>query len=230
MNLQNMHKYGTIVLLLTLLVSCNPKPTDSKQGVITYNIIYPEDIQSKSYATFLPSKMIAKFKGDAYKLTIKADLSLYKLEYISMANCDSAATLLKIFDKCLFENHQKGDRVLLFEQLSEAKVKLNKTETKEVAGYQCKKATIDFFDPDLEDLSAYYTTDIQLKKNKSNGPFDQIPGVLLAFEVPFKGLKLSFEAQEIDIKALNDKDFVIPKNYEQSNSGEIDELISALIQ
>ncbi|TRX71307.1 hypothetical protein [Carboxylicivirga sp. M1479] len=214
-----------------VLTSCvNIQPTEMDEGVITYKIIYPNELEDKSYSSLLPSKMVSTFKGKNYKLSIKGELSLYNLEYISKADGDSSATLFRIFDQRLFHKHEQDEHLFLFERLEKTNVDFISNETKEIAGILCNKAIVHFTNSELKNITVYYTEEIKINRPKENSPFDDIPGALMEFQVSFQDLELQFSAQDVDIKKVKNSSFDIPKNYKHSERGEIDEIVASLIQ
>jgi len=226
-----MQKILLILIALLVLGACKfNRPTEMDEGVIHYKIEYPQEVQEKGFADFLPSKMITTFKDKNYKVTIKGDLSLYNLEYISKANGDSATTLFRIFDKRMFHPHDKGEHLFLFQKVDETKVEYITEEIRDIAGFQCKKAIVHFQDSDLPSITVFYTEEIKFNRPKENSPFDDIPGALMEFQIIFKDLTLKCTAHKVDIKHVNDKAFDIPNNYTQTERGEIDELVATLIQ
>lgn len=226
-----MHKLVLLGLIPLLFACRNMGTADKDQGIITYKLGYSEEVQSKSLASFLPSTMITSFREGDYKLTIKGDLSLYTLDYISRMNGDSSATLLRIFDKHMFHKHDKDEFLFLFQDTKENKPEFLNDEVKVIAGIACKKAIVHFTKPEeTENITVYYTEEIDFKRPKENSPFDDIPGVLMEFSLCYKGLDIKFEAQKVDFNKVNDDIFLIPDNYTPCKWGEIGELVSALIQ
>ncbi len=229
-NKVTMHKLVLLGLIPLLFACRNANTTDTSQGIITYKLDYSEEVQAKSFASFLPTTMITTYKKGDYKLSIQGNLSLYNLEYISCADGDSTATLFRIFDKHMFHKHGKEEFLFLFQNTEDSKLEFRNKESKVIAGLECKKAIVHFNNPDLEDITVYYSTDIDFKRPEENSPFDDIPGMLMAFSLSFKGLTINFEAQKIEYKKINDKVFLIPDKYSPSAHDEISELVSALIK
>ena len=226
-----MYKIVLIIIVIPLLISCHNKQTAAtNQGVITYKINYSEEVQAKSFASFLPTTMVTTYKKDNYKLTIKGSLSLYNLEYISRADGDSSTTLFRIFDKRMFHKHNKGEFLFLFQNFEESKLEFFDNEIKNIAGIECKKVVIHYNNPELKSITVYYSEEIGFKRPNENSPFDDIPGTLMEFSLQYKGLDLKFEAQNIDMKKVDDKVFLVPENYTPSDHEEINELVGALIQ
>jgi GLPGLI family protein len=230
-NNSTMSKLLTFLFFAVILLACHTKePAKKNQGVITYKIEYPEDIMEEGFASFLPSKMISTFKDKQYKVSIKGDLSLYNLEYISKAEKDSSVTLFRVFDKRMFHQHELGEHLFLFNDFGKNKVEFIDTETKEIAGINCRKAVVNFQSPETPNITVYYSEEIDFYRPKENTPFDHIPGALMEFQIPFNGINLRFIAEKVDIKKIKDEEFIVPSNYTTSKRGEIDELVSALMQ
>ncbi|MBR8535199.1 hypothetical protein KDU71_06485 [Carboxylicivirga sediminis] len=226
-----MQKLFVLILLTAFVTACNINQQAPKnQGVINYKIAYPDEIQKKGYASFLPTKMETTFKNKNYKVSIKGELSLYSLEYISRANGDSATTLFRVFDKRMFHNHKTGEHLFLFEKHGESRVEFINDTHKQIAGLIANKALVYLNGSNTPNIEVYYSEEVKFNRPKENSPFDDIPGVLLEFSLPYKDLNLTFTAQNIELKKINDKEFATPNNYTQSDSGEIAELVSSLIQ
>ena len=219
------------LLFISVMSACRFGQSSNKdEGVISYKIVYPEEVRERGFAAFLPTKMISTFKGRNYKISIKGDLSLYQLDYISKSNGDSTTTLFRIFDKRMYHQHGKDEYLFLFERVDETRLEFIEGETKVIAGIECKKAIVHFSNPDLRNITVYYTEDIKIIRPKENSPFDNIPGALMEFDINFKGLELKCVAEEVKIKKVNPKSFIVPENYTPSEQGEIDELVTSLIQ
>lgn len=225
-----MQKIILLIFIFSIVYSCKqPKPADMNQGVITYSVSYPKNIKSQKFAEFLPNKMTTTFKGEKYKHTIKGDLSLYKLEFISNSKKDSSSTLFRIFDKRMFYNHSNTNH-LFFNKAENTKIEYFNSETKIIAGATCYKAIVHFNNPEAKSITVYYTEEINSSMPNKNTPFADIPGTLMEFSMLFQGMELSLVAQKIDIKKIDNKAFEIPNNYSHSKPCEIDELISTLLE
>ncbi|WP_430817164.1 hypothetical protein [Carboxylicivirga sp. RSCT41] len=219
------------LLFVSVMSACRLEDSSKNdEGVITYKIVYPEEVTQRGFAAFLPTKMISTFKGKDYKISIKGDLSLYQLDYISRSNGDSTSTLFRIFDKRMYHQHEEDEYLFLFERVDETRLEFIEDQTKVIAGIECKKAIVHFSNPDLRNITVYYTEEIAIVRPKENSPFDNIPGALMEFDLNFKGLELKCIAEEVDMKKINSKSFIIPENYTPSEQGEIDELVTSLLQ
>ncbi len=220
-----------IAIVLILISSCdNTDKNKNNQGVITYNITYPEDIANKGFATFLPGKMTTIYKGDHYKFNISGEFNIYNLEYISRSNGDTCFTLFKIFDKRLFYPQNEDEDLFLFEKHNNPDITFFSDSNKVIAGMNCKKAVAVFDDKDIPKMEMYYTEDIDFNLPNANTPFKEIPGTLLEFTIFYQGLNLSLRAESVKLKEIKEDEFTVPGNYRQTDANEINDIVASLLE
>lgn len=83
-------------------------------------------------------------------------------------------------------------------------------ETKKIAGFTCKKATIKLGDQPIE---VFYTEELGV----DFCPFGQMKGFVMEYSLPMpmaNNEKLVFSADKVDLKKIPDSLFVAPKGYE----------------
>nr|WP_321410166.1 hypothetical protein [uncultured Carboxylicivirga sp.] len=221
----------SVVLFILFISSCtDSSKKEADQGIITYAITYPKEIMGQGFSAFLPGEMTTTFKDENFKILIKGEFNIYNLEYISRSSGDTCFTLLKILDKRLYYPQKDAEDLILFENSKKAKITLFKDSTKIVAGYNCFMGTASFYDKNIPDMVFYYTKEINFTSPNANTPFEDVPGPLLEFRVNFQGMDLAFEAKNVKLKNIKDDEFIIPKNYRETDPDEIKEIVSSLMQ
>lgn len=220
-----------ISIVLVIISSCNTGDENkTNQGVITYNITYPEEIANKGFATFLPGNMTTIYKGDHFKFNLSGEFNIYNLEYISRSNGDTCFTLFKIFDKKLYYPQSKGEELFLFAKHNNPSISFFNDSTKVIAGMNCKKAIATFKDKEIPQMELYYTEDIDFNLPNASTPFKDIPGTLLEFTIYYQGLNLSLKAESVKLKEIKEEEFVVPNNYRETDANEINEIVSSLLE
>jgi GLPGLI family protein len=92
-------------------------------------------------------------------------------------------------------------------------------ETKEIAGYTCKKAEVKSGD---EIIEVFYTDEIAVPKGMNdNSGFKGIEGVLMEYSVVQEGLIMIMTVKEIKKGKVNKGMFVIPDDYEVKTAEEL---------
>ncbi len=104
-------------------------------------------------------------------------------------------------------------------ELSPHTIKLVPNQTKIIAGYPCKLAQIEI--PISEDneenstLSIWYSDKLPVTFWEGFDLFKEIPGAVLQLTTP---LGMNMIAQNVTDSQLDDKDFIVPEDYEQVDS------------
>jgi hypothetical protein len=117
-------------------------------------------------------------------------------------------------------------------------------ETKEIAGYKCKKAVVTVTNPQTGsmDITLWYTPDLKLPKitsaggsigggNAMDGIADAINGMALetSFEVP-QGGNMTIKATKVDLKAdIKDEVFKVPSDFEIKSYKEFKEEMKGMM-
>ncbi len=82
-------------------------------------------------------------------------------------------------------------------------------ETKNIAGYNCKKAVAKL--PSGKSLVVYYTTDLTITNKEYNAAFKNLPGVALQYEYESGTMKYKYTLSKIGFEPLAVSKFDFPK-------------------
>ncbi len=102
----------------------------------------------------------------------------------------------------------------------DADVEITK-ETKEIAGYQCKKIIIKHKNAEGKITSedfAWYTEELEVNPeiNFDTKHFQDVKGVLMEYQMDTNNdTMMKFSASEVEKKKVSSKDFEIPENYKR---------------
>lgn len=195
------------------------------KGVINYKISYSGMEIDPSMAAMMPK--IAS-------LTLKGDMAKFE---ISMGQMGSQMQIINAEDRtvtsCMDMMGQKFYYVETEEEIDagnngDADVTVEiKDETKEIAGYDCKKAVVTVIESGEEMiLSVYFSEEIgSPSMNFDNPYFKDIPGAMLEFEIETgQGMRMKMEATSVDKKNVSDDEFAIPEGYVKKTSAEIKQM------
>lgn len=97
-------------------------------------------------------------------------------------------------------------------------------ETKEIAGYMCKKVVAKKADDGSVFATTWITEDMMVNENInfSNPIFEGLKGMMLQFDLEAgSGLMLTFTAIEVEQKKIKDSEFEIPEGYKQVTKEEL---------
>lgn len=200
-----------IILLLCSMLSFAQNKIDKEQNFrISYDLEYSPD-----------STNLNRKEYDSFYLTISKDKSIFnsESEYLkdSILNSPNPNNLLKL-NKSLFKNTiiKKNDKIInylnynvyrfIFDESINFKWELTK-ETKNILGYKCKSASINFKG---RNYIAFYTDELPF----SDGPykFNGLPGLILEISdlnnnYFFKAVALKKLSKNFNYKIFNENSY-----------------------
>ena len=218
-----MKKVFLFFITLTLICSTTAYAQKAFEGTITYNIEYEELPEGmEEYEDMLPKETIMKIKGTKTKteqaMAMGSTISIYD------ASSESTITLTNMMGmKAAIKSNTEDIK----EGVDEKKPKITYLdETKEIAGYKCKKAEIIYIDRE-EPLTVYYTEELNTKKTKSQYKnLEGLKGFPMQYEINNEGMKMVMSAKEVKNEKISENEFTIPEGYEVMTMEEFQKMMS----
>jgi GLPGLI family protein len=204
-----------IPAILALLLISNTFAQKSFEGVVTYSISFED--------SGLPPEAIEMFKGAESVMYIKGDKRRVDMntavQSTSSVSDAKEKTILMTMDVM-------GQKYLI--RMNESDMKKEKeatpvpsikylNETKEIAGYKCKKAEVTFKSKDgKEDTFVVYYTD-EIPTNDVKSTFEGLKGFPLEYKIAQGGIKMTFTTKSVVKESVPDSKFELPKEgYEET--------------
>ena len=183
---------------------------------ITYKVeLPPEQLQME--AMFAGSSMTQYIRGNQSRI----DMNFNVVNYIYLINTQNETVVT------LMDNH--GDKYLIRTDRKGYEQDLKKyqgtqftdqQETKEIAGYRCRKAIGKNEDGTTFDV--FYTIDILPENKLYNRRFMNLKGIPLEFEIIIKaGSKMKAIATKVDLSPVPASTFDEPKGYKEITQDEL---------
>ena len=215
----NMKKLGILFLLVFLgpVAIMAIKPFE---GVITYNITYPDSKLTESQLQMVPKVFTVSVKGTK----ARTELSMSTGNQISIIdyNDKTVTNLINIMGQkfAIKKTSQDIEKEIAEEPVAKVDVT---NETKNIAGYTCKKAIITTVeDGEKTTLEVFFTTEIGGKGiNFDNSLYKDIDGVMMEFLEKTPQVMMKFSASSVEKKSVAMKDFEIPADYKLTTEEEL---------
>lgn len=192
----------------------------SFEGVITYKITYPGATFPKEQMAMLPSTVTVSIKGTKSRTEIIMGMgNQVEITDYTTKNKISLLDLMgqKYAIKQTWEELQK-------ENADKATGKVQVTgETKNIAGFTCKKAIVTTEQDGIKStLEVYFTDELgAVNANFDNPTYKDINGVMMEFTNKTEQFSMHFEATKVEKKSVSDKDFEIPAGYTLTTQEEL---------
>lgn len=213
-----MKKFEAIFVLIaiSLLITSFQSYAGDKEfsGTIVYNITYPEGSVDPQMAAMMPKTMKIKIRD----VNSRMEMNMGMGSTITLFNSETktGATLMDMMGQKMAMKITPEDIEKEIAENPQIAV-VNVDETKEIAGYECKKAIIKIKEKDSDketELVVYYTDELGSGGLNYNNPmFKDIQGVMLEYTVKESRIEMTFTAISVEKGKIAESEFEIPEGY-----------------
>ena len=186
----------------------------------------------------MPPEAMAMFAGSELTIFIKGMRSRSEMNMgfqnsitISDGKTNTAVSLMDVMgNKYMIKSDNSKEE----DKSADVTVK-ELDETKEIAGYKCKKAEITYKDKSGNPMvtTVFYSEDIsnQMGYDKKNYQFKGIKGMPLEYEINAdRGMKLKMTATSVTKESVPDSKFEIPSGYKETTPEEMQKDMMKMMQ
>jgi hypothetical protein len=193
-------------------------------GKITYSISYEGKQIDEATQDMMP-KTMASYIGDGFTKNVLFT-GMGKQTVIYDVNAKLKTVMIDMMGQQFAIESSAEEIEKEFEQVPDGDVEFT-DETKEIAGYQCKKIIISFKNDDGEVTSqniAWYTDEMVVSPelNFDMKYFKDVQGVLMEYQMDMDGgTFMKFTATEVEKKKISSNEFEVPENYKKVTREEL---------
>lgn len=191
------------------------------EGIIEYEVVYTNPEELTMGADMMPKVMSYHFAEGKTSSQISAGMGLLHSNVISNREEESLTQTLSILGKKfkVVYGRKQIDSVVA----SEPKMRLiSSDETRQIAGYKCKKVRCDFLDPSFTDVDIFYTEDIKLNDPNWFSVYSGIKGVLMEFYLYRYNIHMKLTAKEVKKESLESNVFSVGPEFKAISATEMD--------
>lgn len=194
------------------------------KGVISYKISYPGLDIDPGMMAMMPKMATLTIKGDMSKFEINMGQMGSQVQIID-GNAKTVTTLMDMMGQKFYYIESEDEISAEVDDTDEIRIDI-KDETKEIAGYKCKKALVTVNDSGDEMIfTIFFTEEIGSSAlNIDNPYFKEIPGAMLEFEIDAGQGRMKMEATSVSKKTVPDSEFSIPEGFQKKTSAEIKQM------
>lgn len=186
-----------------------------KQGTITYSVQYNLPPDKQSMAAMLPAEQKVEFNGNMSRF--KMDFGMYAVQVIYNDSSKETMTLTdvpmqgkKIAMKMNQDQAKKIEEVQGVTRDFDIKAT---DETKQIAGYNCKKYIFTNKDSGVE-LNVWATKDITVPLNSISAGLKGLDGFPVQFDNDQRGIKSTLTLKSISEEPVKEITMSVPDGYE----------------
>lgn len=213
------HKMQKIILIVIafILTSSYSNQAISKDfsGVVIYNITYDNADVDPQMMAMMPKTLKMYILGGKTKTEMSmggmgTNMNIFDSE------TNTGIMLMDMMGQKFAMEISSEDMEEDLEEAPDVDVEVT-SETKEIAGYVCKKAIVKVKKENGEleaELEVFFTDELGSGAlNMDNPMYKNIDGVMLEYSIKEEDVTMKMTAVSVDKKKLSDSDFEIPEGY-----------------
>lgn len=213
------------LLLLAIIISVNGCTTyfDSgkvSEGIVEFEVSYPELDPSSVLADLLPTKMVMKFKDDKFATDLSAGFGMFKMSIVNDGDEKEFSQLVKLINEKFIVSYDEAGGLNSLGNLPIARIE-ETGKTKMIAEFECKEAMVHLEGDSSLPFTIYYTDEIKLANSNWFNIFSEIDGVLLEYQIERYNLCTRFKATKVIQQEIEDEVFDISEEYESITEEEM---------
>ena len=212
-----------IVIAVTFITGCDSINRNKiTEGEIIYSIQYPH-LENKMMLGLMPSEMTMHFKENKVRSDFSASMGMFSMSLIPDLEKKTLGQYIKVLsDKKCIVFKQAEIKKLVLEQ---PKLKIELTnETKVIAGYKCKKASVSYDALNKPGFDIYFTNEISIKNPNWYSIYKDIEGVIMEYEITQYNIEMKFTATAVNKIEIDSKSLEPPKDYREVSKEEINSI------
>ncbi len=201
---------------LILLSGCSHSLLDRsvEKGVIEYALSFPDYDPDGLMSGMLPERTTLTFDKNMQVAELSAGMGVFRTTMICDNNARNMDYHLSILSKKLVSHLQERDMSMFTGQKGGLTI-LFTQQMDTIAGYPCRKAVAISSDITVPETEVWYTDRIAMNTPNWFGPFADVPGVLLRYEVVQYGMRMRLEAIAVTPGNVDPSKFAVKQDHEK---------------
>lgn len=184
------------------------------EGTIEYAMTFPDLPSNSMFTDLLPEKALLSFNRDQQALDLSAGMGLFRSTIVVNTPSQLVDHRMSILGKKLAAEFTLGELMTANKYpLPLAVVYTAARDT--IAGLPCKQAFLVYDSIDLPEAEVWYTEAIALERPNWYGPYEQIPGVLMRYELTQNNIRMRFEARSVAYGTVDNEKFAACVDYQR---------------
>lgn len=219
--------YAILFLLMIMLVPESLHAQRAFKGRIVYNITYPGSNIDLAELQELPERALITIKNELVRTEYSSESAGLSQVKISDGNTGEVVTLLEIMrEKYVITRTAREIRNSL-QNMPQPDIELT-DKTREILGYECNHAIARVVDEngDIHESDIWYTNEIPGNALNFDSPYNEIPGLMLEYEIRAGALNIRYEAESVKSRLfVGGHNFTVPRDYQTVTYEELREML-----
>lgn len=202
--------------LVPILGGCSNGFLDQRmdEGVIEYALSFPGYDPEGLMAGMLPESTTLTFAEGKQLAELSAGMGIFRTHMVVDNEARSMDYHMSLMSKKIMSHLVPRDLDVITDGMPKPYL-LHTNDMDTIAGFACKRIVAIFDRIDLPEVDIWYTEDIDLEDANWFGPFAEVPGVMLSYEMIQYGLRMRLDAVTITPGKVDPLKFEARNEYDQ---------------
>ncbi len=202
--------------LLILGSGCNSSLLNGRmdEGVIEYALTFPDHDPNGLMAGMLPESTTLTFAEGKQLAELSAGMGIFRTHMVVDNKGRAMDYHMSMMSKKIMAHLVSKDLDVINTGIPKPYL-LFTNDVDTIAGFACKRAVAIFDRMDLPEVDIWYTEDISLDNANWFGPFSEVPGVMLSYEMVQYGLRMRLDAVKVTPGKVDPAKFNEKPEYER---------------
>lgn len=184
------------------------------EGLIEYKMTFPDMDPDGLMADMLPDKTILSFNKENQSLDLSAGMGVFRTSMVVNTLKKVVDYHMSVMGKNLVAVLRRHDLMSLSKTPPNVAVLF--TDARDtIAGYPCKQAYLIYEDIAIPEAEVWYTDAISMDTPNWYGPYSEIPGVLMRYELVQHKIRMRFEATSVKPGPVDASKFNIRPDHQE---------------
>ncbi|MFN3876049.1 MAG: hypothetical protein ACK4L7_09085 [Flavobacteriales bacterium] len=189
------------------------------EGIIEYALSFPDYDPNGLMASMLPEKTTLCFNDARQAIEVSAGMGLFRTFMVIDNEAHGLHYHLSMMGKGLVSELRPRDLDLFNSDYGRPTI-LYTADVDTIAGYPCRRALAIFNRLEQREIELWYTDRIAMPDPNWFGPFAEVPGVLMRYEIVQNGIRMQLQATSVKAVPVEAGRFE-PKGEYQKVSAEV---------
>ncbi len=204
---------------ILLLYACGPgsgadDDAPIREGVIVYELTYPQFTEDNIFTSMFPSEMTFKFKDNDTKSELKTSMAVFSTAILAEHDKRTLTHLVRIASKYSGLVMDSAQIMKEYGKAPEGMQIVPTDQTKVIAGFDCAHARVTFENDSTADFDLYYTDRIAIDNPNWCTPFHEIKGVLMEARVNKFNIDMHMVAKSVTRQEFSEDEFKVTQKYQ----------------
>ena len=184
------------------------------EGVIEYAMSFPDMDPNGLMADMLPEKTVLSFNKEHQSLDLSAGMGVFKTSMVVNTPDKILDYHMSVMGKSLMAVLHPRDLVNLNNTAPTiALIYTSALDT--IAGYPCKQVYVIYEGIDRPQEEVWYTEAIPMDNPNWFGPYSEIPGVLMRYDLVQHNIRMRMEATSVKPGPVDEAKFAVRPGHQQ---------------